>query len=629
MKITRFLIAAAIIPAAHAPAFAQDSNGLEEIVVTASGVEQSPTETGHAISVITRDDLEISQVTSISDALNLVPGVAVAQSGPTGSQTSVFIRGAESGQTLVLVDGVRINDPSTPNGVFDFGALLAGNVERVEVLRGANSVIWGSQAIGGVISVQTIAPTETLSVNALAEYGSHDSAKLFGNVSGKSGIFSGSVGAGYYRTDGISSLIGGTERDGYRNFSANGKLLVEFSPALSLDLRGYYNKGRIDYDDAFAFPGNPADSIPKSNNEQFIGYAGLNHDLFDGKWKGRLSYSLTDLSRKGSEAGATGPFNYNIFTARGKVDRFAYDGNVDFGIASLVFGGAHEKTFANTFYPLGGDTTPTRSKSDYASFYGQIGLQPFEGLTVNGGLRYEDHSQYGDHTSFGADAAYTPNAGKTVFRASYAEGFRAPSLSEALPPFGNFALKPETSKGYDAGVEHSFIDGKVTAAATYFYRKSNDLIAYNPATFQSENIGRVRSQGVEFALNIRPNDNLDVRVNYALVDATTRSAGQNYGNELARRPKDKASFVADWKSPWGLKLGATIALTGDSFDNINNSVDNRLDGYWLAAVRAALPITDQVEIYGRVENMFDERYVVVKGYNVYGRTAAIGLRGKF
>ena len=620
---------------AATPAFAQsnpdetstDANG-DTIVVTASGVEQSRTETGHTISVITRDDLETSQVTSISDALNLVPGVAVAQSGPVGSQTSVFIRGAESSQTLVLIDGVRINDPSTPNGAFDFGGLLTGNIDRVEVLRGANSVIWGSQAIGGVISVQTVAPTDTLSANAFAEYGSHDTAKVFGNVSGKSGIISGSVGAGYYRTDGISSLIGGTERDGYRNFSANGKLLVEFSPVLALDLRGYYNKGRIEYDDAFAFPGNPANSIPESDNEQFVGYAGLNHDLLDGKWKGRLSYSRTDLTRKGSEDGATGPFNYNVFTARGKVDRFAYDGNVDFGIASLVFGGAHEETFASTFYPLGGDTTPTRFKSDYSSFYGQIGVHPFDGLTVNGGVRYEDHSQYGDHTSFGADAAYTPNDGKTIFRASYAEGFRAPTLSEALPPFGNINLKPETSKGFDAGIEHSFIDRKVTATATYFHRKSNDLIAYNPATFQSENIGRVKSEGVELGLIVRPNDNLDVRVNYALVDATTRSPGANFGNQLARRPRDKASFVADWKSPWGLKLGATIALTGDSFDNINNSFANRLDGYWLTAVRAAFPITDQLEVYGRIENLFDEDYVVVKGYNTYGRTAAIGIRVK-
>lgn len=645
MKKSIFLMAAAV-PVLASPAAAQDErvsnddiliadlrmDELHQIVVTANGTQQDRADTGHAITVITQDDLTTGQFTSISDALQLVPGVAVAQSGPAGSQTSVFIRGAESSQTLVLVDGVRINDPSTPNGAFDFGGLMTGNIGRVEVLRGANSVIWGSQAIGGVINVQSIAPTEALTINARAEYGSHDSAKAYANISGRTGIVSGSFGAGYYRTDGISSLTNGTEEDGYKNFVANGKLLVEFSPAFALDLRGYYNKGRIEYDDPYFFdplhPATPSgDSIPESENEQFVGYAALNHDLFDGKWSGRLSYSRTDLTREGSEAGATGPYNYNVFTTRGKVDRFAYDGNLDFGIANLVFGGAHEETFASTFYPLGGDVTPTTFKSDYNSFYGQLGLKPFEGLSVNGGIRYEDHSQYGDKTTFGADAAYSLNGGQTVIRASYAEGFRAPTLSEALPPFGNINLRPETSKGYDIGVEHSFIDGKVTASATWFHRKSDDLIAYNPATFQSENIGRARSEGVELGLTIRPNENLDVRANYALVDATTLSPGINYGNHLARRPRDKASFVADWKSPIGLKLGVTVALTGDSFDNIANTVP--LDGYWLASVRAAFPITDRFEIYGRVENLFDEEYIVVSGYNTYGRTAAVGVRARF
>lgn len=655
MKIWNLLIAATAIPVFSAHAYAQDESTKSdevligdfkvdpktkpgevvfadrkfdpgEIVVTANGTEQNRAETGHAVTVVTQDDLATGQFNSIGDALQLVPGVAVAQSGAVGGQTSVFIRGAESSQTLVLIDGVRINDPSTPNAAFDFGAMLTGNIDRVEILRGANSVIWGSQAMGGVINVQTFAPTEQLTVNARTEYASHDSASAFANVSGKSGIVSGSFGGGYYRTDGISSLANGTEKDGYRNSAANGKLLIELSPAFTLDLRGYYNKGRIEYDDAFGFPV-AGDTAPESHNEQFVGYAALNHQLLNGKWKGHLSYSRTDLTREGSERGSVGPFNYNVFTARGKVDRFAYDGNVDFGMASIVFGVAHENTFASTFFPMGGDIVPTTFKSHYDSFYGQLGVKPVEGLTVNGGIRYEDHSQYGDHSSFGADAAYTPDNGKTILRTSYAEGYRAPSLSEALPPFGNIKLKPETSKGYDVGIERRFIDGKVAASVTWFHRTSDDLIVYNPATFQSENIGRAKSKGVELGLVIRPNDDLDIRANYALVDATSQSPGANFGHELARRPRNKASFVADWKSPWGVKLGSTLTLTGDSFDNLANTV--RLDGYWMASVRAAFPINGKVEVYGRVENLFDQDYAVVSGYSTSGRTAAVGIRARF
>lgn len=626
MKFKYFLSAAAILPALASPAFAESD---EQIVVTAAGIEQDRSETGHSIAVIDSDEIRSSQATSISDILQNVAGVAVARSGPFGAQTSVFIRGAESSQTLVLVDGVRINDPSTPNASFDFGALLTGNIDRVEVLRGANSVIWGSQAIGGVVNIQTAAPTEELTINARAEYGSHEAAQGHANISGKMGIVSASIGAGYFRTDGISALSAGTEKDGYDNFSANAKFLIEFSPNFALDLRGYYNKGKVQFDDSFGFPiaGN---TVPESDNKQFVGYASLNHTLIDGKWKGRLSYSRTDLTRTGSEAGAVGPFNYNVSRARGVVDRFAYDGSFKIAdIATLVFGAAHENTFASTFFPLGGDVVPTTFETNYNSFYGQLGLQPFTGLTVDGGVRYEDHSQYGDHTTFGANAAYTPNDGKTVLRASYAEGFRAPSLTEALPPFGNFNLKPETSKGYDVGIEHSFIDGKVTASATYFHRTSNDLITYSFVTFQSENIARVKSEGVELELKIRPTDKLDIRANYALVDATSQTADANLGHQLARRPKDKANFIVDWQSPWGLKLGSTILLTGDSFDNINNGLANRLDGYWLANVRAAFPITDMFEIYGRVENVFDQDYTVVRNYSTYGRTGTIGVRARF
>ena len=176
--------ALALLPVA---AFAQDAD--ENIVVTASGFEQPRDETGQAITVIDEERLNELQAVSITDALKTVPGVSIATRGPVGSQSSVFLRGGNSSQTLVLVDGVRINDPSAPNGAFDFGALLTGNIGRVEVLRGPNSIIWGSQAIGGVINVQSIAPTEAMAVRVGAEYGYADSIKANANLSGTSGIF--------------------------------------------------------------------------------------------------------------------------------------------------------------------------------------------------------------------------------------------------------------------------------------------------------------------------------------------------------------------------------------------------------------------------------------------------------
>jgi vitamin B12 transporter len=633
MKNLKYVVAAiALLPSAG---WAQDQSGQEiiiadlrvtpdrEIVVTANGNRTPRKKTGQAISVIDAKTLETSQAASISDILRTIPSIAIARNGGVGSQTSIFIRGGESSQTLMLIDGVRINDPSSPNAAFDFGALLTGNIDRVEVLRGPNSVIWGSQAIGGVVSVRTIEPTGSFTANALAEYGSNNTAQARANIAGTSGIFSGSVGAGYYRTDGISALSAGTEKDGYKNFAANGKLKVNFSDTLSLDLRGYYNKGRVEFDDPF---GASPDTFPVTHNEQFIGYVGVNSILFDDRLKSRLSYSRTDISRIGTEPDV--PFSFNVNRLKGSIDRFEYHGNFDIiDAATLNFGIEHERSFASTFFPAGGGTAPDSAKNTVTSGFGQLTLRPVQGLTLTGGVRYDDYSVYGGQTTFGANFAYTPNDGNTVIRGTYAEGFRAPTLTEALLPFGNTALKPETAKSYDVGVEHSFLDGRATASATYFRRDSNNTITFSFVSFQSENIARTRADGIELGLSLRPSNTLTIGAHYSLVDAISRSPDTSFGKQLARRPKDSASLVVDWKSPLGLALGGTVTLTGDSFNNLANTV--RLDGFALASVRASYPVTDRFELFGRVENLFDAGYETVRGYGNLGRNAYVGVRAKF
>ena len=606
--------ALAILPSA---AFAQETD--EDIVVTASGFEQPRSETGQAITVIDRERLEELQSVSISDALRLLPSVAVAQRGPVGSQTSVFIRGGNSSQTLVLVDGVRINDLSAPNGAFDFGALLTGNIGRVEVLRGPNSIIWGSQAIGGVINVQSIAPTEAFAVNAGAEYGYADSMKGNINLSGTSGIFEGSVGATYYQADGISALSGGTEKDGYENAAANGWLKVNLSDAFSLDFRGYYNRGVIEYDSPF---GAGADALPVSRNRQFVGYAGANLELFDGRLQSRLAYTRTDISRLGTDPVE---FSFNNFDVEGTIDRVEYHGAVDVAdTATLVFGAEHERTFTSTSFE-GAPADVARNK--VTSGFAQLILRPVTGLTLTGGVRHDDYSDYGGQTTLGGNIAYSPNGGSTVLRATYSEGFRAPTLSEGQPPFGNPNLKPETARNFDLGVEHALLDNKARVFATYFNRRSANLIAFSFTTFQSENIDRVKTEGLEAGFALNPTDGLDIRASYSLVDAINASAGANFGNRLALRPQDSANVTVDWQTPWGPSLGGTVLMIGDSFDNASNSI--RLDGYMLVGLRASLPVTDALEVYARVDNLLDEDYVTVARYNTYGRNAAFGVRATF
>jgi vitamin B12 transporter len=608
---------AAILALLPACALAQVAD--EEIVVTANGFEQPRSETGQAISVIDEERLAELQATSITDALRTLPGVTAITRGPVGSQSAVFLRGGNGSQTLVLVDGVRVNDPSSPNAAFDFGALLTGNIGRVEVLRGPNSIIWGSQAIGGVINVQSVAPTEALVARVGAEYGYADSVKANANLSGTSGMFEGSVGGAFYRTDGISALAGGVEKDGFENVAANGRLKVNLAENVALDFRGYYNRGTIEYDSVF---GVGANALPVSKNRQFVGYIGGNFDLADGRWRNRISYARTDISRIGSDPVA---LSFNNFDLAGTIDRFEYHASFDVAdAATIVFGAEHERTFASTSFE-GAPADIARNK--VTSGFGQLILRPVTGLTLTGGVRHDDYSDYGGQTTFGGNAAYTPDAGDTVLRATYAEGFRAPTLTEGQPPFGNPVLKPETARNFDLGVEHRFLEGKAQVFATYFNRRSNDQIAFSFVTSQSENIGRVKTTGVEFGFALQPTSTLNLQASYTLVDAINRSAGANFGNRLELRPQHSGSLTLDWQTPWRIRLGTTLLLTGDSFDNAANTV--RLDGYALANVRAALPLTEAVDLYGRIENVFDTDYTVVNRFNTYGRNAHVGVRAKF
>ncbi len=598
-------------------AFAQPQE--DEIVVTASGFEQPRSETGQAIEIVSRDRLDQLQSPTIADALQTVPGVSIATRGGLGGQTSAFIRGGSSAQTLVLIDGVRINDLTSPNGAFDFGALMTGNIGRVEILRGPNSVIWGSQAIGGVVNVQSIAPTNGFEGRMASEYGSYDTKRLNANIAGTSGALEGSVGGAFVKSDGISALAGGTERDGYANATANARLKVHVSDRFILDFRSYYNRARVEADSEF---GVGANGLPVSRNRQFVGYIGAQFALLDGRLHNRIAYTRTDLKRIGTDPIAFSFYNFNV---RGAIDRAEYHAAFDMNnVLTLVAGTEYERTFASISFE---GAAPDIARNDVVSGFGQILVRPAMGLTLTAGVRHDAYSDYGGQTTLGGNAAFTPNGGRTMFRATYGEGFRAPTLTEGQPPYGNPQLKPETARNFDLGVEHQFLENEAQLFATYFNRRSNDLIAYSSVTAQSENIDKVTSTGLEAGINLTPTNTLDIRASYTRVDAINRSAGADAGKRQTLRPQNSLSLSADWQAPFGLSFGSSLLIIGHSFDDKANNV--RLNGYALVGLRGSMPLNDQLEVYGRVDNLFNADYTVVSGYNSFGRHATIGVRTKF
>jgi vitamin B12 transporter len=592
-----------------------------DIVITATGVPQAPETIGQAVTVIDRQTIEQRQTVALSDLLATTPGVTVSRNGGLGALTAVRIRGAEDSQTLTLIDGVRVNDPSSPGGAFDFASLLAGSIDRVEVLRGPNSVPWGSQAIGGVVNVTTMQPGYGLQARGNVEYGSFDTVFANGGVSGKSGIIAASLNAGYLKTDGISTAASGTEPDGYRQFGATGRIQIAFTDNISLDLRGYYAHSKVDIDGfAFVPPYLPVDDAEYGKTQELYGYAGLNAAFLNGRFKNRIAFTIADINRDNYDPSfsTTTP----SFLARGRSERYQYQG--DFQVIDqvrLVAGAEHETTRFN-------DGSLFKSRG-VTSFYGEAILSPIDRLTITGGVRYDDDSAFGGHTTWGANAVYTLPT-ETTIRASYAEGFKAPTLYQLYGPFGlgNPGLKPETARSYDIGIEQKLIGNTVSASATWFHRDTTNQIDYDQGTFRYGNIDRARAEGVEIALNMRPSSTLTLSAAYSFIDAKNRApADVDFGNDLARRPHQSVSASIDWKTPIGLGVGATVLTVGDSFDDAANL--NRLDGYAIVGLRADFPIGDKFSVYGRVDNLFDEKYTVVRGYNTPGRAAYGGIRLKF
>jgi vitamin B12 transporter len=637
----KFLLLATAVPLAAiaAPASAQSldqpsrtmNDGDDTIVVTAARAEQSVREVGQAITVIDRAEIERRQTVVVSDLLATTPGVTVTRNGSVGGFTGVRLRGAEAEQTLVVIDGVRVNDPSSPGGGFDFANLLSSSVERIEVLRGPNSVPWGSQAIGGVVNIITAQPTDGLRARANAEYGYKDQVFASAGVAGGKGGLTGSLTGGYLTTDGISSAAVGRERDGYRQYGANGRLGLEIVPGIGIDLRGWYAHSRARLDGYPAPAYTFADTGEYSTTQEVYGYAGVHADLADGRFRNRAAFTIADINRDNYDpASGADP----SFIGRGRSERYEYQG--DFRLVDQVrlVGGVEHETSRYA------DDTD-RYSVGITSVYGQLIVKPVEMLTVTGGVRNDDHDRFGNHTTFGADAALALATGTTL-RASYGEGFKAPTLYQLYSAYGNGRLDPETARNYDLGIEQSFLGGAARVGATYFNRHTRNQITFRSCTRAEQaaagsicvarpfgvydNIQRTDADGVEFMIALQPVEALTFSGNFSYIDAENRTAGADFGRDLARRPKETVTANIDYRLPFGLAVGATVTSVGDSFDNAANTV--RLDGYVLAGLRAEMPIGERLSVYGRVDNLFDETYRTVAGYGTYGRSAFGGIRVK-
>lgn len=614
------------------PALAQGADDIviadtiraDAITVIATGSETLLSRLGQPVSVITADEIASVQGPDITRVLERIPGLTFTRNGGIGSFTGVRLRGADAEQVLVLVDGVRVEDVSAPSGGFDFGTLTPGGVERIDVLRGSNSVVWGSAAIGGVIAIQS---REFNGVEASAEYGANDTATAdaaAGLATDRAAI---TLNGGYTRTDGVSAAAVGTEPDGFRQWRVGGKGRLNLTDSLSVVANARYADSRTDIDGYgpptyFIF----GDTPEYQTTRQASGRAGLRY-VSDALTL-NTGFALSDNKRDYYDPtfGTAPSYGY-----QGRSERVDLTGRLTLPANfSLDFGGDSEWTrFSSTF--------DAEAKANLTSGHALLGWST-DRASLAAGVRVDDHSRFGTAWTFGANGSFALTDDLRL-RASYGEGFKAPTLYQLLSDYGNAALSPERSKSYDAGLEWGSRGGPLHASATVFRRDSRNLIVFVSCTSLNvcatrpfglyDNVAKARAEGVELELGASPTQNLHFQAAYAFIKARNLTAGTaNFGKNLARRPRHALTVSGDWTTPLaGLTFGADLRLVGDSYDNAANTT--HLDSYALTTIRASLPVTDKVELYGRVENLFDVNYQTIATYGTVGRAGFVGIRARY
>ena len=609
------LLTFAPLVAAQTNEEAPDETTLEEkVVVTASRIEQPADRVGSTVSVITREEIERRQYRFVVDALRDVPGVDVRTSGGPGANASIFLRGADSDHTLVLLDGVELNDPASPNRLAILPQLTTDDVERIEILRGPQSTLYGADAIGGVIQIFTRRGAGPPKGRVSAEGGSYGT--LRGAVDGSGGTehLRWSAAASRAELDGFSASSAGIEDDGYENTTGSGRIGWDPTESFGLDAVVRVTDDRVEFDGFSTEEGQLTDG----RQEVFLVQPRLR--LLDGRFNQRFGASLARHDRD-----TQAEFGSRV---RGELRTLSWQ--ADFavnGVHTLIAGLEHQDEQAH-FETFDADAS---NLAGYAEDSLRLGAHGFATL----GLRVDRHSEFGTEPTYRATGGYAFESATTL-RASVGTGFKAPSLLEldANALFGP-ELEPERSVGFDLGVDQGLLDGNLLFGVTLFGNRIEDLIVAvfdeGSGSFLNFNVDRARTAGAERYVRARPSATLGMLASYTYTDTeaegTPATFGLVEGSQLLRRPRHKGSLeLSERLFHGGLELVLAGFYVGerDDLDPLTFSVTTA-EAYTVARLAATWRLSPLVALTGRVENLFDEEYEDTLGYATAGRSGYLGV----
>lgn len=632
---------------AQEPAEAETILETREVVVSATKTPVPVSQLTSAVEVITAEDLKRRQVKTVAEALRLSQGLTVFSNGGPGTSTSVRIRGSNADQVLVLIDGAIMN--SATLGSFDFANLTTDNIERIEILRGAQSMLWGADAMGGVINITTKKGAGALSSSAFSEYGSFSSIREGGQVSGKTGIVDYSAALSRWDYTGFSAVNyrrGASERDGFHNWQTSARLGVELPHEGRLDFNFRLLQGKVNIDNGFS-PG--FDTLGAfTNSQQFVYSASYNQPITT--WWNQVltvsrqtedSESFSGTTQRNLQTGVVSapfPFRSQINTLANRVE---WQHNFQIAKPLLLSAGYQfrEQQGENRDLLTNNLDIPTKIVSSNAGF-AQAQLNLWDRVFATAGVRQDQYNVFGGATTYRTTAGYLHQETGTKIRSSYATGFRAPTVNQLyFPDFGKSDLKPERSQSMDIGVDQYLLNNRLTLSGGYFWNRFRDMIvaqqsadvcgaSFGFANYCARNVGLVSTKGWEASVKyavVRDMPlikSLDVQAQYT--NTLTRNLVQQPGNRAPRMPVDQWSMIISYQPIDPVRVALEGRYVGSRFDDVNNQQKMRAFDVW--NLSATYNVTNRVQTYIRADNIFNEKYEEIQFYGTPVRSIFVGLR---
>jgi vitamin B12 transporter len=575
-------------------------------------------------------EIERDQRRTAPEALTTVPGLHVFQQGGPGTQTSVFTRGTDPRHTKVLIDGIDMSDPSTPARTFELGHLTTADIERIEVLRGPQSGLYGADALGGVISITTKRGEGPAKVSGTVEGGSFGTFNQFASLSGALDKFDYAFNVAHLRSTNVPVTPPELLPPGrlaianfYDNVTLSTKLGYQFNEDVRANVVARYTDSilRFTGDDFSVFPSVPAAAQSTQFQKTFATRGELEWALFDGRWKNFFGISYLDHRR--SEI-APDPATYRFNGDRVKTD---WRGQIALAPNhTLVVGAEAEKERLST--------DATQAENGNKGTFVELQSSPFRNFFVVANVRYDNNDRFGGHVTWRVAPTYIFAATGTRLKGSVGTGFKAPTLEQlfvdypAFNAFGNPNLRPEKNFGFDVGFEQPVLGGRIRFGATYFNNDLSDLIVgtFDSMTFISsyDNLASARTQGVETFIAVAVTDRFRIRGDYTSTDAVDSETGL----ELIRRPRHKASLTAAWNPYDPLTLSATVLHVGSWIERSRDFTELRLvaPGHTVVNVAANYTVSENVKVFARADNLFDVRYQSPTGFLRPGRGVYAGMK---